>query len=80
MKIIDKIIDQITEIRQRFGRLLMMLLFHGEPCGAVFTLSQSLNNLINAPPGQRRWYGSGYRLWRLEGKPVPIRTTRFRRT
>ena len=83
MKTNDKITNLTRNARQRFGRWLMLLLLRGDdPDGESFALARTPANRGNAPPIVRRWrrYGGGYGLWRMYGKPVPIRTTRFRRT
>ena len=66
--------------RQRFWRWLVLQLIRGDPDRVYFTLSRPMENLVNAQPFIRRWYGCRYGLWRKDGKPVPVRATRFRRT
>ncbi|MCX6266830.1 MAG: hypothetical protein NTW16_05660 [Bacteroidetes bacterium] len=83
MKTNDKITNLTRNARQRFGRWLMLLLLRGDdPDGESFALVRTPASRGNAPPIRRRWlwYGSRHGLWRLVGKPVPMRSTRFRRT
>lgn len=77
----EKTYNRNSKIPQRFGRWLMLLLLRGaDPDGESFALRRASSNQGNAPPFVRRWYGCRGGLWRFNGKPVPIRTTRFRRT
>ncbi len=80
MKINYKIEELITAAQKLFCRLLRLLMPVGLAEGGQIFLVRPTDNLMNAPPLLRHWYGSRYGLWRLWGKPVPIRTTRFRRT
>lgn len=80
MKINHKINELITVAHKLFCRWLMLLMPIELAEGGQILLVQLTDNLMNAPPQLKHWYGSRYGLWRLWGKPVPIGTMRFRRT
>ncbi|MDP1621997.1 MAG: hypothetical protein Q8M08_06620 [Bacteroidales bacterium] len=65
---------------QRDWRWLMLLLLRVNPDREWYTLARSNGIFVNNPPFTERWFHYRYGLWRMHGKPLPIRTTRFRRT
>jgi hypothetical protein len=79
MKTINKKYNQNMEIQPHTGRWLKLLLLWINHQWVRLALSKPTTNQGNAPPFVRRWYGCKYGLWRLNTKPIPIRTTRFRR-
>ncbi len=80
MKTKDKRHSKFFKTPQRFGLWLRRLIMHVTSPPECTSPLQTTVSQGKAPPFERRWYGCKYGLWRLDKKPVPIRTTRFRRT
>jgi hypothetical protein len=80
MKINKNIENLIAASTPRLYRRMMFLMYIVIAGGLHHRMFLQTGNMVNAPPQLAHGYGSRYGLWRLWGKPVPIRTTRFRRT
>ena len=81
MKTNDKKYIQTMKNRLRSGRWLRFLMQRINPQREHFSALRPTSNRGNAPPPiVRRWSVTRYGLWRMDGKPVPIRTAWFRRT
>ena len=72
--------NRTLKAQQSIFQLLRWIFLRKITDGVFFTLSRPTGKMANAPPFIKRWYGIRYGLWRLDGKPVQIAGTRFRRT